>query len=195
MQVTVSNNGPPPGLVAAYGLDAGVGSAVADQSGNGNNGTLTNATWAGASAGRYGNALSFNGTNASVSIPDSASLDLTTGMTIEAWVRPAGLGNQYRTVVLKEQPGYYAYGLYGATDNGRPSGNGMIGGIDREVRGTGALPLDTWTHLAATYNGNVLALYVNGVQSATLLAAGTLASPRTRSSSAAMRSGVSGSAG
>ena len=47
------------------------GTAVADQSGNGNNGTLTNATWAGASAGRFGNALSFNGTNASVTIPDS----------------------------------------------------------------------------------------------------------------------------
>ena len=48
----------------------------------------------------------------------------------------------------------------------------MIGGVDREVRGTAALPLNTWTHLAATYDGNVLALYVNGVQAATLLASG-----------------------
>ena len=39
--------GPPAGLVAAYGFDAGSGTSAADQSGNGNNGTLTNATWAG----------------------------------------------------------------------------------------------------------------------------------------------------
>ena len=60
------------GLVAAYGFDTGTGTTITDQSGNGNNGTLTNATWAGASAGKFGNALSFNGTNASVTIPDSA---------------------------------------------------------------------------------------------------------------------------
>ena len=34
------------------------------------------------------------------------------------------------------------------------------------------MPLNTWTHLAATYDGDVLALYVNGVQAATLLAVG-----------------------
>ena len=39
-------------------------------------------------AGKFGNALSFNGTNASVTVPDSNSLDLTTGMTLEAWVKP-----------------------------------------------------------------------------------------------------------
>ena len=59
--VTVANTGPPPGVVAAYGFDTGSGTAVTDGSGNGNNGTLTNATWAGATAGRFGNALSFNG--------------------------------------------------------------------------------------------------------------------------------------
>ena len=39
-------------------------------------------------AGKYGNALTFNGTNAIVTVPDANSLDLTTGMTLEAWVRP-----------------------------------------------------------------------------------------------------------
>ena len=34
--------------------------------------------------------------------------------------------------------------------------------------------MNTWTHLAATYNGNVLALYVNGVQAGQLLIAGSL---------------------
>ena len=172
--VTVSNSGPPPGLVAAYGFDAGAGAIAADQAGSGHTGTITNATWAGATAGRYGNALSFNGSNASVSVPDANDLDFTNGMTLEAWVRPAALGNAYSTVVLKEQPGYYTYGLYAATDNGRPSGNAMVDGVDRETRGPAALPLGVWSHLAATYDGSVLALYVNGVQVSTLLASGSI---------------------
>ena len=61
-------------------------------------------------------------------------------MTLEAWINPTALGNTWRTVALKEQPGYYAYGLYASTGAGTsvPSGNGMIGGTDRDVRGTGA---------------------------------------------------------
>ena len=44
----------PPALVAAYGFDEGSGTTVTDASGNGNNGTVANATWArpGSSAGR-----------------------------------------------------------------------------------------------------------------------------------------------
>ena len=132
--VTVSNVVSTAGLVAAYGFDTGSGTTATDQSGSGNNGTVSNATWAGAAAGRYGNALSFNGTNAFVSVPDSSSLDLTSGMTLEAWVRPTALGNVWRTVALKEQTSYYAYGLYAGTGNGLPSGNGEINGLDRDVR-------------------------------------------------------------
>ena len=40
----------PSGLVAAYGFDEGSGSTVTDASGNGNNGTITNATWSTARA-------------------------------------------------------------------------------------------------------------------------------------------------
>src|SRR5206468_9878662 len=74
------------GLVAAYGFEEASGTGVADSSGRGNNGSISGATWT--TSGRYGQALSFNGTNAYVEIPDSSSLDLTTGMTLEAWVYP-----------------------------------------------------------------------------------------------------------
>ena len=47
------------GLVAAYSFDEGSGPTAADVSGHGNTGTLVGATWT--SAGKYGNALSFNG--------------------------------------------------------------------------------------------------------------------------------------
>ena len=65
--------------MAAYGFDEGAGATTADRTGNGNNGTLANTELGGASAGRFGNALSFNGSSAFVTVPDSSSLDLTTG--------------------------------------------------------------------------------------------------------------------
>ena len=69
------------GLVGEWGFNEGAGSVVSDSSGQGNTGTLGGATWAG---GFYGGGLLFNGVNSWVTVNDSASLDLTTGMTLEA---------------------------------------------------------------------------------------------------------------
>src|SRR5262245_13838055 len=97
------------GLVAAYNFNEGAGNTVADASGNGNTGVLSNTTWS--TAGKFGNALSFNGVNSWVTIGDSSSLDLTTGMTLEAWVRPSALRG-WRSVILKEKPSGLSYSLY-----------------------------------------------------------------------------------
>ena len=79
-------NAQPTGLVAAYAFNEGAGTTVADVSGNSNTGMISGATWT--AAGRYGGALVFNGTSAVVTVPNAASLQLTTGMTLEAWVYP-----------------------------------------------------------------------------------------------------------
>jgi fibronectin type 3 domain-containing protein len=153
------------GLVAAYSMDQGSGTALPDVSGTGNNGTITGATWT--TAGRFGSALSFNGNGNLVTVPDSNSLDLSVGMTLEAWVRP-DLGS-WRTAILKERPGGLAYAMYASTDTNRPSTE-----INVDVRGTAALPTATWSHLAATYDGATMRLYVNGTQVASRAAAGTI---------------------
>src|SRR5206468_1167799 len=118
---------PPPasGLVAAYSFDAGSGSTLADVSGHGNNGAIANATWS--PSGHTGSALSFNGSNAWVTVPDASSLDLTSGMTLEAWVKPS-IASSWATAVLKETTGELVYGLYATTDSGQPSGHVLPAG-------------------------------------------------------------------
>ena len=164
---------PPVGTpVAAYNFDAGSGTTLADVTGKGHTGTLTGPTWS--TAGKTGAALSFDGVNDSVRINDANDIDLTTGMTLEAWVRPTVLGNSWRTVLLKEQTGHMTYALYASTDNGRPTGQAYVGG-ERNARATAALPVNTWTHLATTYDGANLRLYVNGTQAATTALSGAMA--------------------
>jgi hypothetical protein len=162
----------PTGLVAAYGFDVGSGTTAPDQSGGGNTGALTNTAWAGASAGKFGNALSFNGSNASVTVADSNSLDLTTGMTIEAWVNPTSVTG-FRTVVVKERPGDLVYGLYAGSDSNRPQSQVTVGS-PQLLDAPSGIPTGSWTHLAATFDGSTQRLYLNGAQVATRASAGSI---------------------
>ena len=158
------------GLVAAYGFNEGVGSTTADASGNANTGTLNGAAWH--AAGRYGGALSFDGTNDWVTVPDKAVLDLTNAMTLEAWVYASSIG-AWRTVLLKETSSGLSYGLYSSDTNSRPSG-WIRRTSDVDATGPSALTTNTWVHLAAMYNGSTLILYVNGTQVATRAITGAI---------------------
>jgi hypothetical protein len=163
-----------PTLIAAYNFNEGSGSVLNDVTGNGNHGTLANGpVWT--TAGKYGGALTFDGSNDIVNIPHSSSLNLTTGLTLEAWVRPTTVTN-WRTVLMKERPGNLAYGLYANTSTNRPAVElATAGGAGNlEAAGTGRLNANTWAHVAATFDGSSLKLYVNGTQVRSLAASGTI---------------------
>lgn len=136
------------GLVAAYSFDQGAGTTTPDASGNGNTGTISGATWV--TAGKYGGALQFDGSNDRININDSASLDLTTGVTVLAWVRPASPTSSWRTIVIKEHPNDAA--SYSLMLNAlRPESYLEIGNTERELASSSAIPVNTWTHVAMTY--------------------------------------------
>src|SRR5688500_5306134 len=73
------------GLVAAYGFEEPSGTTAIDTSLAGNTGTLSSGVTR-STAGRFGRALSFGAAGQRVNVADSNSLDLSTGMTLEAWV-------------------------------------------------------------------------------------------------------------
>ena len=158
------------GLVAAYSFNEGSGTSVTDSSGNGNTGTVANTTWT--ASGKYGSALVFNGTSALVTINDAASLHLTTAMTLEAWVSASTVNAIYRDVIYKGNDAYYIEGT--STKSAFPSGGGTFGTASGEVFGTAKLTANTWTHLATTYDGANLRMYVNGKLVATLAKTGVI---------------------
>ena len=106
--------------MAAYSFNEGTGTTVGDSSGSGNTVTVANTTWT--TSAKFGNALVFNGSSSFVTINDSGSLHLTTGMTLEAWVNPSTVSSAWRDVIYKGNDIYY---LEGTSDNSsRPAGGG-----------------------------------------------------------------------
>jgi glucose/arabinose dehydrogenase/PKD repeat protein len=159
VSVTVQNQSAVPGLVAAFGFEEASGAAVADASGRGNAGLIAGA--ARTAAGKNGRALSFDGVDDWLTVADSPSLDLSTGMTLEAWVKPDLLSKPWQALFLKEAPNSFAYALY-LTAGGSAQLNAWWTGSQYVY----APPIQqgAWTHVAVTAGASVMRFYVNGTQ-------------------------------
>jgi hypothetical protein len=85
-------------------------------------------------------------------------------MTVEGWAFPtAGAsGGAWRALAVKETAVGLAWALYPFGDTGLPSGHAFTTS-EQWARGTTALTLNTWSHVAVTYDGATVKTYVNGV--------------------------------
>ncbi len=135
--------------VLLYTFENGLGNTVKDLSEYGNNGELMAAEWG---DGKIGGGLTLggNGPRAFVQIEDSASLDLTDGLTVEMWVYLNSASTAGGTGATKE--GAYKVGprndqkaLLRMTTNSAGWGSAV-------VIGNQTLTLNKWIHIAATYD-------------------------------------------
>ena len=78
-------------------------------------------------AGKFGGALQFNGTSSRVTIPDSASLHLSSGMTLEAWVNPSTVNAQVARRHLQGQRQLLSRGDVDATPRVQTPGRSRAG--------------------------------------------------------------------
>jgi hypothetical protein len=112
-------------------------------------------------------ALNFDGINDYVNCGNNAVLDITgTAITLEAWVYPTSFQpNIWQGNVINKgdisQTGY----MLRVGGSGQVNFNfGSFGAWNELNSPTGVLTLNTWQHIAATYDGTSSRIYVNGVE-------------------------------
>ena len=172
LTVTYAPSFPGNTLAGAWGFE----NNGTDSSGNGNTATLLNgATYTvTAGGGKFGQALSLDGADDFARVADANSLDFTQSFTFSAWVFPTAIHNDWRAIMVKN----YMIALYASSDYcgaGTPviwfGSNGTSGPSFYACYAT-PLPINQWSHLAGTYDGTNLRLYINGVVRTTTPATG-----------------------
>jgi len=151
-------------IIGEWLFDEGSGATAHDTSGNGNNGTVTSATW---TAGINGGALSFNG-GAQVALGSGAALNPSV-FTITAWVKPGDISGPYNYIYSNARDCcgsysginfYFNYNVLGATVWN--VAGGWPGGA-KQLNSSTVIPNNSpWVFVVFSYDGNKMALYING---------------------------------
>ncbi len=118
--------------------------------------------------------LDFDGVNDYVVVPNSSSLNAT-NLTIESWIYPTGGSSQIQNVAAKASG-------FGSTGFKFPKTNDLWNSFSFELSInnqwqvlTASFPssaLNQWNHVAATYDGFFMRVYLNGVLAGSLEVSG-----------------------
>ncbi len=147
----------PESIAGVWLFDEGSGDTAGDSSGKGNDGKFVNdPKWV---AGKFGDALEFDGKDDSVEVPDSDTLDVT-AVTLVAWVKAEANELLDGNVIVYKNPSYI-HQYWASTMN-----PGVF--VGAKWCGSGWLPGaviwdDDWHHVALTYDGAVQKFYADGV--------------------------------
>lgn len=145
-------------------------------------GTSTEA-WNNGTTGKLGASLSFDGTNDYVTIADNSALDLSTELSITAWIKRDT--NAENDIVSKWTPSgnqrSYIFGMYDVdTEELRLTLSNDGSNVAYTARSTNAnLSTNTWYHVTVIWDTttDTTRMYVNGIQVSTAVTIGS--SPAT----------------
>lgn len=155
-------------LVLHYSFNTDDGGIVYDQSGLGNNGSVSGASFAASSCG---GAYEFDGVDDSIFVPQSASLSVTGSLTLAAWMKVYNY-NRQRPILEWNTTGtsgaHMWTGVWGWQWGGKGTGANLVditGNENSYVVSTANPPANQWQHLAVTYDrsAGVGRVYINGV--------------------------------
>ncbi len=167
-------SGNEPELLAYYPMNEATGVEVRDHSGNGNNGTVSSASWWASTApiGNLGHTvMQFDGVNDHVEVPYDQALN-TSQFTVSFWAKVVGGQGTYRSPMTSRDSDLQAgYCVYASQKDQWEFWAGR--GSWAEMRGPDVV-LGVWTHIAAAYDGSTLKFYVDGVLCRTLATSYTL---------------------
>ena len=145
-------------LIGHWTLDDGVGATAVDLAAS-NDGTVNNVTW---TTGPLGGALELDGTNGYVSVPSTPTLQLTSALTIAGWVKGDvwGTGSDVDIIARKGDgsPNNYQFAIKNGVTTMFLDDSDSAG-----LSGNTVLSSGHWYHVAATWNGSEVRIYVDGV--------------------------------
>ncbi len=152
-------------LILEYKFSTDIGKSVTDTSGNELDGAIHGSGTNHFGSGFSARGLKLNGINNHVLVPDNPLFDLHQ-YTLMAWIKFKP--NQWDREEVMEKAGAFWMNIRQNTRRVRVGG--FYGGCGNNMYyhkfdSPGTVPLDTWTHVAVSYDGVALRIYINGVLS------------------------------
>lgn len=156
------------GLLSYYKMSNGSGASLSDNQISGSYGGVLSGGYTWVASGAFAdnrNALDFDGSNDYVDCGNSASVQRngTQSFTLEAWVKPTG--GIWVSVISKfvHTASNEGYSIEIFSDNRVSLLIGNNWSNWTAVTSNASLSAGVWSHIAATYDGSVVKIYINGL--------------------------------